>query len=481
MKTFMSEDFLLDTPTAVHLYNDYAKDMPIVDYHCHINPQEIYEDRKFDNIAQVWLGGKYIKEDGSIGYAGDHYKWRLMRAHGVSEDYILGDQPDYERFIKFVETLEMTIGNPMNHWCQLELKNYFDYTKPICLKNADEIWKICNERLQNDPDRTARGFIRSSKVKLVGTTDDPVDSLKWHQLIKEDPTIDFLVTPSFRPDKTLNIQNKGFKEYILELSKVSEIEIKDADSALLALEKRLDFFASMGCRASDHGLEAIPYHNINNEQASIPFTKVMNDEAITNKEMEDWQSYLLTNLGKMYAKRNIVMQYHYNAMRNTNQRMFEEYGADTGYDAMDGHNCVHGIQGQLSAMSYNNECPKTVLYSLNPTDMDMMAVIAGCFQTNAQVKSRIQLGAAWWFNDTKDGMENQIKVLARLGILGDFIGMLTDSRSFLSYARHEYFRRILCNIIGNWVENGEYPDDDDLLKRIVEGICYKNAKEYFNL
>ncbi|MBQ9328087.1 MAG: glucuronate isomerase [Solobacterium sp.] len=477
----MGRDFLLQNETAKHLYHDYAERLPIIDYHCHIPQQEIYEDRKFENIAQVWLGGHQKRADGSDYYFGDHYKWRLMRANGVSEDYITGDKPDRERFQKFAETLEKTIGNPMNHWCQLELEKYFGYTKPINGANAQEIWDLCNDRLQNDPNCTVRGLIRSSNVYFVGTTDDPVDSLEWHQKIKDDPTIDITVAPSFRPDKALNVHLAGFDSYIKQLAAVSETEITGADSALAALEKRLKFFVSLGCKASDHGIEEIPNTGADASRADVAFQKAMNGEPVSEAERRDWQSYLMEGLGRMYHDSDVAMQLHYNAIRNTNQKLFELYGPDTGFDAMDAHNCVHGIQGLLSNLFYTDQCPKTILYSLNPSDMDLVATIAGCFQANSDVPTRVQLGAAWWFNDTKDGMVRHLQILGRLGVLGNFIGMLTDSRSFLSYTRHEYFRRILCNTIGQWVEDGEFPNDDAALKTIVEGICFYNAKTYFSL
>lgn len=481
MKEYMGSDFLLQNETAKHLYHDYCEDLPIVDYHCHIPQQEIYENRKFDNIAQVWLGGHMKREDGTDYYFGDHYKWRLMRCNGVPEEYITGDKPDRERFQKFAESLEKSIGNPMNHWCQLELKKYFGYEKPINGKNAQEIWDLCNEKLQNDPKCTVRGLIEASNVKFVGTTDDPIDSLEWHQKIKDDPTITVTVAPSFRPDKALNVHLAGFDSYMKKLEEVSGVKITDADSALAALENRLDFFVSLGCKASDHGIEEIPYTGCDNAKASVAFEKAMKGEAVSEEERRDWQSYLMAGLGKMYAAKDVAMQLHYNAIRNTNRKMFEKYGADTGFDAMDAHNCVHGIQGLLSELSYEGGCPKTILYSLNPSDMDLVATICGCFQEDSDVPSRVQLGAAWWFNDTKDGMVRHLQILGRLGVLGNFIGMLTDSRSFLSYTRHEYFRRILCNTIGEWVENGEYPNDDEALKTIVQGICYYNAENYFHL
>ncbi len=481
MKEYMGRDFLLQSETAKHLYHDYAENLPIVDYHCHIPPKEIYEDRRFDNIAQVWLGGHQKAADGSDYYFGDHYKWRLMRANGVSEEYITGDKPDRERFQKFAETLEKSIGNPMNHWCQLELRKYFGITKPLTGKTAEEIWNTANDKLQHDPNCSVRGLVAQSNVAFVGTTDDPVDSLEWHQKIKEDSSIKTIVAPSFRPDKALNVHLAGFAEYMKKLSAVSGIAITDADSALKALENRLAFFVSLGCRASDHGIEAIPHTGADNAKASIAFKKALNNEAVSTAERDDWQSYMMMGLGRMYSDHNVVMQIHYNAIRNTNEKYFQKYGADTGFDAMDAHDCVHGLQGLMSGLTLENKCPKIILYSLNPIDMDMLATLAGCFQADSDVPTRVQLGAAWWFVDTKDGMEKHLHTLARLGVLGNFVGMLTDSRSFLSYTRHEYFRRIVCNTVAEWVENGEFENDDELLKNIIEGICFYNAQRYFSL
>lgn len=481
MKEYMGKDFLLQTETAKHLYHDYAENLPIIDYHCHIPPKEIYEDRRFENIAQVWLGGHQKLADGSDYYFGDHYKWRLMRCNGVPEEYITGDKPDWERFQKFAESLERSIGNPMNHWCQLELRKYFDITKPLTGKTAKEIWNAANDKLQNDPKCSVRGLIEQSNVAFVGTTDDPVDSLEWHQKIKEDKSIKTIVAPSFRPDKALNVQLTGFSDYIKKLSSVSGVEIVDADSALRALENRLEFFVSLGCRASDHGIETIPHTAANNAKATLAFKKAMNHETISTAECDDWQSYMMIGLGKMYASHDVVMQLHYNALRNANEKYFQTLGADTGFDATDAHDCVHGIQGLLSELTMAGKCPKVILYSLNPMDMDMLATLAGCFQVDSPVRSRVQLGAAWWFADTKDGMEKHLHTLARLGVLGNFVGMLTDSRSFLSYTRHEYFRRIVCNTVAEWVENGEFENDDELLRNIIEGICFYNAQQYFSL
>lgn len=481
MKEYMGSDFLLQNDVAKHLFHDYAENLPIVDYHCHIPPQEIYEDRRFDNIAQVWLGGHQKRADGSDYYFGDHYKWRMMRCNGVPEEYITGDKPDRERFQKFAESLEMAIGNPMVHWTQLELKKYFGYTKPLTGKTAQEVWDLCNDKLQNDADLTVRGLIAQSNVEFIGTTDDPVDSLEWHEKIKADPSITFTVAPSYRPDKALNIHQAGFADYMKQLALVSGIAVDNAGDVKKALEKRLDFFVSLGCRASDHGIEYIPYTGADEAKANAVYQKVMSGDAVTDAEREDWQSWLMEELGRMYAAKDVVMQLHYNALRNQNTKMFKALGADTGFDGIDSHNSIHGISGLLNALALNGGCPKTILYSLNPNDFDALGTLAGCFQEDSEVASRVQLGSAWWFCDTKDGMENHAHTLARLGVLGDFVGMLTDSRSFLSYTRHEYFRRIICNVIGTWVENGEFQNDDEILKKITEGVCSKNAEHYFGL
>ena len=477
MKAFMDKNFLLETETAQHLFHDYADVMPLVDYHCHISPKEIYEDRRFNNLAEVWLGGK--NPDGT--YFGDHYKWRVMRSNGVPEDYITGDKPDYERFLKFVEALEMAIGNPMYHWCNLELHKYFGIEEPLTLDNAEAVWNKCNDMLQNDPNMTVRGLVKQSNVAFVGTTDDPVDSLEWHKKIREDSTIDVKVCPSFRPDKALNIRKEGFTDYIAQLAKsVGKESLDTAQDVIDALIERLEFFAEMGCRASDHGLDYIPFRCGTIEEADAAFKKAMKGEAVSVEEAEIYQTLVLIALGKAYHRLDIAMQLHYSCHRNANERMFRRLGPDTGFDMIAQNNCGESIADLLSALDQNAECPKTILYSLNPVDNELLGTMLGCFQSD-EVPGKIQLGSAWWFNDTKSGMEDQMKALANLGLLGNFVGMLTDSRSFLSYARHDYFRRIMCNLIGNWVENGEYPNNEASLKKIVEGISYTNAARYFHL
>ena len=477
MKEFMNQDFLLETNTAKHLYRDYAAAMPLVDYHCHISPKEIYEDRRFENLAQVWLGGR--NPDGT--YFGDHYKWRLMRSNGVSEEYITGNKPDYERFFKFAETLEMAIGNPMVHWCNLELRKFFGYDKPLTVENAEECWNFCNEKLRSDPDLSVRGIIKKANVAMIGTTDDPTDTLEWHVKIAADPAITVKVCPSFRPDKAININKAGFADYMTKLAaSVGKRELAAVEDVCDALTERLEFFKKQGCRASDHGLDYVPFRTCSMEAANTAYQKVMSGEAVTLDEAEGYQTAILMHLGREYHRLGIAMQLHYSCLRNTNARMFAALGPDTGYDAIAQNTCGGNIAGFLSALDENNECPKTILYSLNPADNAQLGSLLGCFQSD-EIPGKIQHGSAWWFNDTKTGMEEQMKSLANLGLLGNFVGMLTDSRSFLSYARHDYFRRILCNLVGSWVENGEYPNDNGALKKIVEGICFNNAARYFDL
>ena len=477
MKEFMNKDFILDTPTAQHLYHDYAAKMPLADYHCHLNPQEIYEDRRFNNLAEVWLGGQ--NPDGS--FAGDHYKWRVMRSNGVEENYVTGMVDPFEKFMKFVEALEMAIGNPMYHWCHLELQQFFGVTEPLTTESAKRIWDHCNEMLRNDPDMSARGLIRKANVAFIGTTDDPIDSLEWHEKIAADPTIEVVVGPSYRPDKAVNIHKAGWHEYMAALAKsVGKESLPTMQDVLDALLERLEHFKAHGCKASDHGLDYVPYVNYTVEQADAVYQKALKGEKLTVDEVEGYQTVILLCLGKAYHRMNIAMQLHYSCLRNNNQRIFKLQGGDTGVDAIAQNTCGGNISQLLSALDEAHCCPKTILYSLNPADNAQLGTLIGCFQ-GPEVPGKIQHGSAWWFNDHKVGMEEQMKSLASLGLLGNFIGMLTDSRSFLSYARHDYFRRIMCNLIGNWVENGEYPNIDASLKKIVEGISFNNAKRYFDL
>ena len=439
MRAFMDKDFLLGSNTAKHLYHDYAAAMPLADYHCHIPPREIYEDRRFDNLVQVWLGGR--NPDGTC--FGDHYKWRLMRSNGVSEDYVTGGRPAFERFMKFAETLEMAIGNPMVHWCNLELRQFFGYEKPLTPETAQECWDFCNEKLRRDPDLTVRGMIRKANVAMIGTTDDPIDSLEWHEKIAADPDIGVEVCPSYRPDKAVNISKPGFVEYIGQLAaSVGKERLSTVQEVCDALVERLEFFRERGCRASDHGLDYVPFRHCTMEQAEAIYQKAMGGEALTAEEAEQYQTTILLHLGRAYHQLGIAMQLHYSCLRNTNERMFALLGPDTGYDAMAQNTCGGNVVALLSALDKTGECPKTILYSLNPADNEQLGTLLACFQSD-ELPGKIQHGSAWWFNDTKSGMEAQMTSLANLGLLGNFVGMLTDSRSFLSYARHDYFRRIL--------------------------------------
>ena len=431
MREFMDKDFILQTETAKHLYHDYASKLPLADYHCHLNPKEIYEDRRFNNIVEVWLGGR--NPDGS--YAGDHYKWRMMRSHGIDEEYITGSKDPYERFVKLAEALEMAIGNPMYHWCHLELQQFFGVYEPLTVESAPRIWEHCNKLLQEDPEMTARGLIRKANVALIGTTDDPIDSLEWHEKIAADETIQFLVSPSYRPDKAVNIHKDGFLAYMAQLAKsVGKESLPTMQDVLDALVQRLEYFHAHGCKASDHGLDYVPFQNYTVEQADAVYQKALRGEKLTTEEVEGYQTVILLTLGEAYHRLGIAMQLHYSCLRNNNARIFQAMGPDTGVDAIAQNTCGGNIAQLLSALDLDGSCPRTILYSLNPADNAQLGTLIGCFQ-DSSIPGKIQHGSAWWFNDTKSGMEEQMKSLANLGLLGNFIGMLTDSRSFLSYAR----------------------------------------------
>jgi glucuronate isomerase len=477
MKEFLDDNFILGNDTAKHLFHDYAKDLPIIDYHCHLSPRDIYEDVRFGSLGDVWFGGKQALG----GYYGDHYKWRLMRSGGMDEELITERIDELKRFKGFADTLSLAIGNPMYHWCNLELKEYFGINEPLGPANAEKIWDKCNDILKNEPDMSARGLIRRSNVAYVGTTDDPVDSLEWHEKISEDKSINFMVRPSFRPDKAINISKAGFAQYIKELAAAVGKESLDSTQDVIdALTKRLEFFAEHGCVASDHGLDYIPFRKLPMEICDEAFKKAVKGEPVGVEEAEGYQTAILIALGKEYHKHGIAMELHYSCLRNMNERLFKKLGPDTGFDMIAQNTCGGNVAALLSELDKTDELPKTIIFSLNPADNEQIGTLIGCFQSS-EVPGKIQHGPAWWFNDTRSGMEDQMKSLANLGVLGNFIGMLTDSRSFLSYTRHDYFRRIMCNLIGTWVENGEYPNDDEALKRIVTGISYFNAKRYFGI
>ncbi len=463
MVQFMDKDFLLSNEVAKKLYHSFAADMPIIDYHCHVSPKEIYEDKHFENIYQVWL-------------TGDHYKWRIMRSNGVDERYITGDATDYEKFEKFAECLHKAIGNPMYHWCHLELKKYFGFNGVLSPDTAREVWDIAANKLKQ-ADMGVRGIISKSNVAFIGTTDDPVDTLEWHKKLAQDDSFKTVVAPSFRPDKALNIEKAGWRQYIAQLSQMSGVEIKDVATLKEALKNRIEFFNQNGCKASDHGLDYMVYRE---GDADTVMQAALAGKQITREEAECFKTALLLFCAKEYKKLGWVMQLHYNCLRNPNSKMFKALGADTGFDCIGPTPSAKQLASLLDALESENNLPKTIIYSLDPSDNEFIDTLIGSFQ-GTEACGKIQHGSAWWFNDNKQGMREQLTSLANLSLLGNFVGMLTDSRSFLSYTRHEYFRRILCALIGEWVENGEYPYDEKALEKIVKGICYNNAKTYFGL
>ncbi|MCR5761263.1 MAG: glucuronate isomerase [Sphaerochaetaceae bacterium] len=462
MKKFMDEDFLLQTKTAQKLYHEYAESQPIFDYHCHLDPREIANNIRFDNISAVWLGTRTF---------GDHYKWRQMRTNGLTEQV---DDP-WVKFESWAKTLEKLLGNPLYHWTHLELQRYFGITEPLCAANAKEIYDKCNRILAEDPNFDVFGIFKKFNVYAVGTTDDPADTLEYHLAVKgKSPA---KVLPSYRPDKAMNIDAEGFAAYIEKLGKAADMKLESAEDVLKALEKRLDFFIEVGCRASDHALVDAPYAPAPVSKVNEIFCRVMNGGEITAEEAEMYRFYIMTGLGRAYAKRGVAMQLHFAAIRNNNSAKFKALGADTGYDAVSNSVNAAKLAKFLDSMEADGLLPKTILYSLNPNDYYVLGTLMGCFQ--GDIPGKIQLGSAWWFCDHRDGMEQQIKTLGNLGTLTRFIGMLTDSRSFLSYPRHEYFRRILCNILGTWAEEGEIPSDMKMLGKVVEDISFKNAQHYF--
>ena len=467
MNAFLTDDFLLDTPAARTLYHQYAAKMPIADYHCHIDPKDIFEDRRFENITQVWLGG-------------DHYKWRLMRSNGVEERYITGDAPDREKFQKFAEALPRAIGNPMYHWCHLELKNYFGYTGVLNAASAEEVWQLCNEKLQKDASMSARGLILASNVAMIGTTDDPCSDLVWHEKLAADGSFPVQVCPSFRPDPAVNLHKPGFAAYIQKLAEVTGRSIATVEDVRAALSDRIEYFDAHGCRSADHGLDYVMFRPVGDEAATAALQKALAGETLTLEEAEGYQTALLLHCAAEYARRGWVMQLHFSCMRNPNSRMLAALGPDTGFDCIAVTDSCAATYKLLDALEARGQLPKTVLYSLNPADNAWLDTLLGAFQ-GPEVAGKIQHGSAWWFNDHKAGMTEQLTSLANLSVLGNFIGMLTDSRSLLSYARHEYFRRVLCSLIGHWVENGEYPADMDTLGALAQDICFNNAKRYFDL
>ena len=466
MKPFLDKDFLLSSDTARTLYHDHAAKMPIIDYHCHIKPSEIAADRRYDSITDVWLGG-------------DHYKWRAMRSCGVPERCITGDADPEEKFVAWARTVQTLIGNPLYHWTHLELQRYFDISEPLTAKNAKAVYRACNEVLAR-PDMSVRGIIDRSNVRLICTTDDPIDDLAAHEQIAADPTCRVAVLPAFRPDKAMRADKPEFAAYLKKLEAVTDMEIDSMDDLRAALVDRIAYFDAHGCRVSDHGLDTAICETATEAELNDILEKGKNGRPVSAAESEAFQTALLATCAKEYRARGWVMQWHFGCIRNNSTRMFERLGPDTGFDAMNdaGGNAVR-LARMLDLLEQQDALPRTILYSLNPADNGIIGTVMGGFQTDSDVPGRIQLGSAWWFNDHKSGMEQQLRDLMNLGAIGSFVGMLTDSRSFLSYTRHEYFRRILCNVFGQIVENGEYPADLDALGEIVENISYNNTLHYF--
>jgi len=464
---FINDNFILRNETARKLYHEHAEKLPIIDFHNHLNPQEIYEDKTYENLTEVWLGG-------------DHYKWRAMRANGVSEKLITGSGDAYDKYLAYADTIESAFGNPLYHWTHLELKRYFDIDETLDSESAEEIWNKTSEKLK-DPDFTVQNLLRKQKVEVLCTTDDPADDLIWHKKIKESVN-DIKVIPSFRPGNAIDIEKDSFVAYMKRLGEAAGIEITCFDDLLRALSIRLEYFMEMGCRVTDHSLECDFYRQTDRLEIDRIFRKKLAGEEISLEEAASYRGGLVTQLGMIYHDKGLVMQLHIGALRNTSERMFEKIGADTGYDCLNDFNYAVQLAGLLNGMDKEDRLPRTILYALNPKDMPMLAAMAGNFQGNEEgIKSKVQLGSAWWFQDHMNGMRNQLEALSDVGLLSGFIGMLTDSRSFLSFPRHEYFRRILCDMVGEKVEAGEFPADMDLLGKMIEDICYYNAKRYFGL
>ncbi len=450
--SFINDNFMIKNKTGKRLFEEYAKDLPIIDYHCHLVPKMIGEDYKFKSTYDLFLGG-------------DHYKWRQMRSNGVPEEDITGSTPDYDKWVQWARTMPLLIGNPLYHWTHLELKRYFNIDKPLTEETAKETWDKCNALLARD-DFSAQSLIKKSNVEVICTTDDPVDSLEYHKQLQGFST---KILPTFRPDKIVEINKETFLPYL------ETANVKTFEEVLSFLTEKIEFFHSVGCRLSDHALEYVPFGV---GDAKAVFEKKVNGGEVTYEEENIYKTAVLKHCASEYVKRDWTMQLHIGALRNNNRKMYEKLGADTGFDSINDLCIAEKLSAFLGNLEYDDVLPKTILYTLNPKDNFVIGTMLGNFQ-KAPTAGKIQFGSGWWFNDHRDGMEAQMMALANLGVLGRFVGMLTDSRSFVSYTRHEYFRRILCNMIGKWVEEGEYPNDKASLKKIIEGISYYNAKEYF--
>ncbi len=463
MTNFIEEDFLLENRFAKELYERYAKDMPIIDYHCHLPVEDIAEDRQFKNLTEIWI-------------AGDHYKWRAMRTLGIEEKYITGESTDEEKFEKWAATIPYTLRNPLYHWTHLELQRYFGITDLLSEKNAKKIYNQCNSLLATQAYST-RNLLKKMNVKVVCTTDDPADDLKHHKKIAEDG-FEVKVLPTFRPDALLNIEKDEFSAYLDKIGNQTSINIEDFNSLAKAVEKRIDYFHQHGCRLSDHGLEKMYAEDFSEEEINALVKKKMAGDKITTEEAEKYQSALLVKMGEFYAERNWTMQLHLGPVRDTNSKLLKQIGKDAGVDSIGDLEQAKPLAKFLDTLNKSDNLPKTILYNVNPSDNEVMATMAGNFMGDTP-KGKIQHGSAWWFLDQKDGMEKQLNSLSNMGLISCFVGMLTDSRSFLSVPRHEYFRRVLCNLFGKDIENKELPEDIEWIGKIIQDICYYNAESYF--
>ncbi|HTI10745.1 MAG TPA: glucuronate isomerase [Puia sp.] len=465
MKNFLDENFLLHSKAAQELYHDYAKEMPIIDYHCHLPPQQIAADHQFANLTQAWLYG-------------DHYKWRAMRTNGVEEGYCTGDKPDWEKFQKWAETVPYTLRNPLFHWTHLELQRYFDVHDIVSARTARSIYDTCSEKLQTK-EYSVRNLLRKMNVSAVCTTDDPVDSLEFHQKLKQDG-FEIPILPAFRPDNAMNVDNpENFSAYIKKLEAATNIAISNFNDYLFALENRHDFFASMGCTVSDHGLEEIYVEEFTGVEVETAFNKVRMGKVLSETERRKFRSAMLVHFAEWDWEKEWVQQFHLGALRNNNSRMMQRLGADTGWDSIGDFSQGRALAKFLDRLDKEDKLARTILYNLNPSDNELMATMIGNFN-DGSIAGKIQFGSAWWFMDQKDGMTRQINALSNMGLISRFVGMLTDSRSFLSFPRHEYFRRILCNLFGEEITNGELPNDLEWIGKVVKDICYYNARQYFN-
>lgn len=462
----LNNDFMLNGETSKILYNNIAKNAPIYDFHCHLSSKEIYEDKIFSNISKIFLEF-------------DHYKWRAMRYAGVPETYITGDADDFDKFKMWARTCERLIGSPLYHWTNMELKTFFGINEILKESNAKKIYDHCNKKLIEE-DLSPVKFITQSNVKLICTTDDPIDSLEYHKLLSSKEDIIFKVLPTFRPDKAINILNEGFIDYLKLLSESSSTEINTYSDLIGALKARITYFSEVGCKLSDHSLESLYYLPTNKEEVAIIFKKRLDGNNLSPKDAEKFKCFTLKLLAKEYHKKGWVMQIHIGAMRNNNAALFRKLGPDSGLDIMNDFEVAPHLSKLLNEMNSNLGLPKTILYTLNPKDNIVISALPHCFGEDC-IKGKVQFGAAWWFNDHKEGINEHLKAISDQGMLAYFVGMLTDSRSFLSYTRHDYFRRILCSFIGTLVDDGEFDDDYEILKEITEGICFKNVKNYLEL